>query len=256
MILNTIGDRHGNFRVLSKRRGYFPEQIHMGKRDYMLIPGDFGGVWDPDGESDYEKQNLDYLEGRSFSTLFCDGNHENHARLNSYPVEEWNGGIVHRIRPSIRHLIRGEIYTLEDGYKIFSFGGARSHDISGGVLRKDDPDYYKHLAKAIKSKLPYRTEGLDIWYDLEMPNSAEMKKGIENLEKHNFKVDLVLTHDCPSSILKLLYNDDVHPNTLNDYLEEIRTRLDYKLWIFGHHHMDKKVTDKDICLYHQIIRIH
>lgn len=256
MILTSTGDPHGNFSRFSKRRGFFSEQTNMNKKDYMLIPGDFGGVWDPEGESDYEKQNLDYLENRSFSTLFCDGNHENHARLNSYPVEEWNGGLVHRIRPSIRHLMRGEVYTLEDGYKIFSFGGARSHDISGGVLHKDDPDYYKKLAAAIKSNLPYRTEGIDIWYDLELPCEAEMENGMRNLEKHNFQVDLVLTHDCPSSILKLLYDNNIIPNSLNVYLEEIHTRLDYKLWIFGHHHVDKKVTDKDICLYSQIIRIH
>ena len=50
VILASTGDPHGNFSRFSKRRGFFPEQAYMNKKDYMLIPGDFGGVWDLDGE--------------------------------------------------------------------------------------------------------------------------------------------------------------------------------------------------------------
>lgn len=256
MKIDATGDCHSIFRKFSKRRGYYPEQKSMTKDDYMIIAGDFGGVWDPAGESDYEKYTLNFLESRSFSILFCDGNHENHARLKEYPEKLWKGGLVHEIRPSVYHLMRGEVYTLDDGYKIFTFGGARSHDISGGVLHKDDPDYYRKRKRAKRTGKPYRTEGVDIWYDLELPDEKEMEHGLENLKKHDYKVDLVLTHDCPTSILELLSEEKIVPNALNEYLETIRDRLDYKLWVFGHHHLDIKLTNKDICLYNQIIPIH
>lgn len=256
-MLFSTGDLHGLFSRFSSKKGFFPEQTMLSKEDCVIIPGDFGGVWNPEGESDFEKQNLDFLENRPFTTIFCDGNHENHSRLNNYPVKTWNNGIVHEIRPSILHLIRGEVYTLNDGYKVFSFGGARSHDISGGVLHKDDPDYYKQLANAKRSGKPYRIEGFDIWYDKELPSIEEMEHGLQNLEKHNNKVDLIVSHDCPSSVLNNLYaNDRPTTTTLNDYLEVLRINVRYKLWIFGHHHIDKKIDDRMYCLYNQIVRIH
>ena len=94
--------------------------------------GDFGGVWHKDEESPKEAMNLDWLESRMFTTLFVDGNHENFDRLNAYSLETWNSGKVYRIRPSVLHLMHGQVFELE-GKKIFTFGGASSHDISGGI---------------------------------------------------------------------------------------------------------------------------
>ncbi len=38
----------------------------------------------------------------SFTILFVDGNHENFTLLNSYPIEEWHGGKVHKLNEPIR----------------------------------------------------------------------------------------------------------------------------------------------------------
>ena len=93
------GDIHGEpFPRLNTEN--FPEQKALTKDDYVIICGDFGLVWNKDGESKHEKHQLDELESRSFTTLFCDGNHENFDRLNAYPVEMWHGGRVHKIRHS------------------------------------------------------------------------------------------------------------------------------------------------------------
>ena len=40
----ATGDTHGNF--LRFRPENFPEQENMTKNDYVIICGDFGGVWD------------------------------------------------------------------------------------------------------------------------------------------------------------------------------------------------------------------
>lgn len=51
---------------------------------------------------------------------------------------KWHGGRVHKIRPSVIHLMRGQVFEI-DGKRIFAFGGASSHDIDGGIL---EPDYH------------------------------------------------------------------------------------------------------------------
>jgi hypothetical protein len=59
----------------------------MTKADYVIICGDFDGVWAKDEESKEEKYNLDWLNNKPFTTLFVDGNHENIDWLNSYLLE-------------------------------------------------------------------------------------------------------------------------------------------------------------------------
>ena len=71
--------------------------------------------------------------------------------------------------------MRGQVLTIE-GKKIFTFGGAKSHDISGGILELNDPDFY------------------------------DKRKELES-------------------------------------------------WFFGHYHDNMEVSDKEILIYEQIIRI-
>ena len=59
-------------------------------------------------------------------------------------MEEWNGGKIHRIRSHVLHLMRGQIFELE-GYRFFTMGGARSHDIEDGLLELNDPDFERKL---------------------------------------------------------------------------------------------------------------
>jgi hypothetical protein len=65
--------------------------------------------------------------------LFVSDNHENCDLLASFPVSEWNGGKVQFIKPSVIHLMRGQVFTI-DSRKFFTMGGATSHDIDGGIL--------------------------------------------------------------------------------------------------------------------------
>lgn len=111
-MIYITGDCHSNFERFNTRN--FPEQKEMTKDDYVIICGDFGGVWNKDGESKMETSALDWLDGKAFTTLFVDGNHENFDRLYAYPVEMWHGGKVHKIRPSVIHLMRGQIFELEE----------------------------------------------------------------------------------------------------------------------------------------------
>lgn len=249
-MIYITGDCHSDFVRFNKEN--FPEQKEMCKDDYVIICGDFGGVWDTE-ESKREKWWMDWLEERSFTTLFVDGNHENFDRLNGYEVEEWNGGKIHRIRPSVIHLMRGQVYQMDDK-KIFTFGGASSHDISGGILQPDDPDYKAKKKILDQGWLPYRINHIS-WWEQELPALAEMEEGWKNLEKHKNKVDFIVSHCCASSTQVLLGGGLFTPDILTDYLEKIRQAVTYKKWFFGHYHDNKNVNAEEILLYEQIVRI-
>jgi hypothetical protein len=45
------------------------------------------------------------------------------------------------------------------------------------------------------------------------------------------------------------------PDILTDYLEEIRQKVEFKKWFFGHYHDNRNVNAEEILLWEQIIRI-
>lgn len=250
-MIYITGDCHSDFRRFSKN--VFPEQEEMTKDDYVIICGDFGGVWDENEESKHEKWWLDWLEERPFTTLFVDGNHENFDRLYSYPVEVWNGGKVHKLRNSVIHLMRGQVFIL-DGKKIFTFGGASSHDIDGGILELDDPNYRLKKKELDKYRKSYRINHLSWWRE-ELPSDDELQEGRRNLAEHNNTVDFIVSHCCATSTQVLLGGSLFKADVLTDYFEEIRQEVNFKRWFFGHYHDNRNVNAEEILLYEQIIRI-
>lgn len=243
------GDTHGDVRRLNTTSFY--EQKELTKDDYVIILGDFGLVWDYKGESREERNWLNWLEDKPFTTLFIDGNHENHDRLREMSVEMWNGGKVHKVRSSVIHLMRGQVFNI-DGLKIFTFGGASSHDIKDGILEPGDPrikKWWKDYTKLFRINK-------QSWWEGELPTKREMAEGLINLEKNNWKVDYVMTHCTASSTTAIIGDGHYGQDILTDYLQEIKDRLKFKKWFFGHHHIDKQISTDEICLFEQIIRIH
>jgi hypothetical protein len=246
------GDIHGEPERFSVDN--FHEQKEFGSNqdeNIAIIAGDFGLVWNKDCESKTEKYWLKWLEEKPFTTVFIDGNHENFPRLETYPIKEWHGGLVNEIRPHILRLRRGEVYVIE-GKKFFTFGGASSHDISDGLFDCNDKNYKKKVTALVKKgKWRFRVNGLS-WWKEELPSKEEMEHGIDTLEKHNWSVDYIITHSPPSSIIELIGNGQYQQDILTEYLEEIRSKLDYKYHIMGHMHVNQRINDKDILLYDQI----
>lgn len=221
----VTGDLHGGMEKGKFHPILFPEQRLLVKDDYVIIAGDFGCIWD--GSKEHDEVMLKWLEEKPFTTLFIDGNHENFDLLYKYPTEVWNGGVVHRIRDSILHLTRGQVFNIF-GYKIFTFGGATSID------------------KA------YRREGIS-WWPQEIPNHAEIETALDNLAKVDNKVDYVITHTCTSDVSDAL-NPYNHGCPVNKMLDEFDKIITYKKWYFGHMHVDQ-VMGKHVALYNDIRRI-
>ena len=244
-MIYITGDTHSDFSRFTEEN--FPIQSEMTKDDYVIICGDFGGVWISEEESSREKNALDWLDNKSFTTLFVDGNHENYTRLYNYPIEEWKGGKVHKIRDSVLHLMRGEIFDI-DNKKIFAFGGARSHDIQDGILNLDEEE---KIYEYRKRGAYFRIRDFS-WWDLELPTNQEMENGIENLEKINYKVDYIISHCCPTSIQALI-NPIYKRDILTDYLQQISEKCTFKKWYFGHYHDYKQVNSQFTLLYENIV---
>lgn len=250
-MIYITGDCHRNYERFNTSN--FPEQKQMTKDDYVIICGDFGGVWAMGEENKEETMLMDWLDCKPFTTLFVDGNHENFDRLYSYPVEEWNGGKVHKIRDSVIHLMRGQVYEI-DGKKIFTFGGAQSHDIEGGILEPDDPDFKIKKKELDREWRSYRVNHVS-WWVQELPSEEEMAEGLKNLAAHDNNVDYIVTHCCASSTQTLIGGSMFKSDVLTSYLEDIRQNVRFKKWFFGHYHDNKNVNVEEILLYEQIIRI-
>lgn len=197
------------------------------KKDYLIVCGDFGGVW---GNGRGDNFYLDKVNNLPFTTLFVDGNHENYTLLKKYKQEVWNGGKVQFIKEHIIHLMRGEVYNIE-GTKIFTFGGANSTD-----------------------KL-MRVNGLS-WWTEEMPSLKEYKNGIDNLKRNNNEVDYIISHTAPYNINDKYFKKGLKDEKkLGEYLENINRICKYKHHYFGHFHKDMKIDDKHTLLYNKIKKI-
>ena len=224
-MIYATGDSHGNFQRFAPE--HFPGQAGMTKEDYMLICGDFGGVW---SEKTLE-EDLDRFSALPFTVLFVDGNHENFDLLSSCPVGQWQGGKVHFVREDVIHLMRGQVYELE-GHTFFTFGGATSLDRA------------------------FRTEG-ESWWRQELPTYEELEEGLRNFKRCG-RADYVVTHSCgeraymPLASRGLIGGPRMYPET---HLLSNFEDLPFGHWFFGHYHVDARLGEKYTALLHEIVRI-
>ena len=224
MGIYITGDTHIPIDIHKLSTKIFKEQENLTKDDFLIVCGDFGGVWD---DSKHDKYWLDWMQGKSFTTLFVAGNHENYELLYQYPVMEWNGGKVHKIRESIYHLMSGEIFEI-CGKKFFIMGGASSHDKE------------------------WRTPGVSWWAE-EIPSRETMEYGLENLKNHNNKVDYILSH-CTATKIQEQINMYYKPDTLTDYFDFVYDSVEFEKWFCGHYHVNKDI-EKVSVMYDSIVRL-
>lgn len=219
-MLRFTGDTHGE-------QGRFCNLGSIGKEEWteedtLIVCGDFGYIFKNDS---VENIFLNELEKKKYNICFCCGNHENFDALEQYAIEEWNGGKVHRIRKNIFHLMRGQVYTMENK-KIFSFGGAYSID---RYMRT------KHVS----------------WWKQEIPCDEEYDEAIKNLESHNHKVDYIVTHTAPREIIRIMgYYQDAHDEKLTGFWEWIMHEGPYEQWFFGHWHKDEQIDRKHRAIWY------
>lgn len=223
-MIYVTGDIHGGFDIhkLSSKE-LRSAGMRIKKDDYVIVCGDFGLVWDNKPEERYWRK---WLDEKPWTTLFVDGNHENFELLNTYPVEEWHGGRIHRISEKIVHLMRGNVFSLE-GASFFTFGGAASHDKE------------------------WRLPGLS-WWPEELPSDEELRQANDVLAQCNNQVDYIISH-CAPSLIQGRLNPTYKIDRLTEYFEYVRETVKFKRWYFGHYHEDVDFDDGFSCLLDRVL---
>lgn len=254
-MIYLTGDCHGDFsRFSRKQRTRLPFEIM--EEDFVIICGDMGLLWAHDGEFTYNKK---WLSALPFTILWVQGNHENYDMIAEYPVSQWHGGKArHIVADKIILLERGQVFEIE-GKSFFTFGGASSHDIQGGILDRNSPTYEKERWRANKRGLPYRVRGVS-WWEQELPSSAEMQEGRDNLSRTGYVVDYVVTH-CLSGrmqgrleyIFSVSQCKDGTRDILTDYFDELEEKLMYRHWFCGHYHENLRLDERHTVIYTDII---
>ena len=249
-MIYVTGDTHGSLDLAK----LFPRNWALGQTltrdDYLVQLGDFGAIWG-DGPEDglnlsvSDHRLLSWYEQQPWTTLFVDGNHENHDIIDTFEVSERFGGRVQVVPgyPHVIHLLRGEVYDLPtgDGETVccLVMGGADSMD------------------------KVWRVEG-ESWWAREMPSDTEYANCTASLELAGYSVDYVFTHDVPYKAVPdalgwnyATYGRDPEANELTGFLQWVDERLDktrLKAWYAGHYHVDRTVMD-DVhqVLYQEIL---
>ena len=222
------GDIHGDIsRVIS-----FIENKKLTSEDTIVLLGDVGLNYYGDKGEKFKKQILNTM---GVNILCVHGHHEMRPySLPRYHEANWGGGVVYVEEdfPNIRFAKDGEIYNLE-GKEAIVIGGAYSVD-----------KYYR-LSRGYN------------WFSDEQP-SFEIKERVERkLESVNWKVDYVLTHTCPKRYIPFEaflpgLDQSTVDNSTEEWLDSIENRLEYKRWLCGHWHIDKRI-DKMEFLMHLVV---
>ncbi len=255
-MIYLTGDCHGSFSRFSRRRlKRLPYTFT--EKDYLIICGDFGLLWARDREFAYHSR---WLSNLPFRILWVQGNHENYDMIAEYPLEPWQGGLVrHIVRDRILLLERGQIFRIE-GHTFFTFGGAQSHDMQGGILDRSSPNFHRDRKRALRQDLPYRIRH-ESWWEQELPTKAEMQAGRDRLSEAEYQVDYVITHCLSTGMQEMLAKNlgesgrSYEPDILTEYFQELEEKLSYKQWFCGHYHQDLRLNTRHRILYREIVHL-
>lgn len=235
MIKNWLvtGDTHG--QVMTRL-------MNIGTTDYpveetaLIILGDAGINFYLNKTDINLKRNIQ----NSGFTLYCvRGNHEERPENLGY-IEHWydknvKGYVMYEPDyPNIKYFEDGNAYEI-CGKSVLVIGGAYSVDKwyrlnRAGITSKLDKDYLN----------PRKTG----WFPDEQLLNWEMTMiEQEHFGKH---YDVILTHTCPISweptdlFLPGLDQSGVD-KTMELWLDEVKQKVDWNIWLFGHYHGDQLV---------------
>lgn len=242
----VIGDTHGGLDLdaLHDAEKTINRIGGFDRDDFIFQCGDFGFVWDKK-ESEKEKENLDYLENIGVSILAIPGNHDNYEAIrNNYPLVDFYGDTAYEIRPHIHIASRGAYYNI-NGMTVFCVDGAHSHDIQDGII---DPTDKEGIQYAVTHGLRCRINHIS-WWEEECPNEIDRRNILDKAAQHDYKADIILTHQPPISDVILAGFTFKDPDEYGIWIElNIRQKMEYKKLFSGHMHVDRQFY-KDYILF-------
>ena len=261
----VTGDIHATSDIHKLNSQNWPEGNTLTRDDYLIICGDFGMPWTG---SNNEKHWLNWLNDKPWTTLYVDGNHECYPYLEDLPVTTRWGGHVQQYPdyPNIFRLMRGQVFHLPlgdekvaEGEPAASSAAAAEGPAASTANTPADTAAIFTMGGAMSHDKEYRIEG-DSWWPEELPSPEEYRIAEENLARHNWEVDYVISHCCSSVMTEralLIGNRDhrvVHDG-LTSWFDELELKLTFKRWFFGHCHADALLDPRHRILFQDIVKI-
>jgi DNA repair exonuclease SbcCD nuclease subunit len=221
-MIYVTGDTHGQFGHIKE----FCERLQTKREDILIILGD-AGINYSGGWRDAKKKRL---LGTLQITIFCiHGNHEKRPEtIDTYREKIWYGGSVYyeEIYPNLLFAKDGELFDF-DGRNTIAIGGAYSVDKMIRLMYDDE------------------------WWADEQPSEAIKSYVERQLEKMEWKVDVVLSHTAPLKFEPVeMFQKGIDQSkvdkTTEAWLDHIEDKLDYGKWYCGHYHTGKKIDKLEI----------
>lgn len=219
----VTGDTHGDVQTRLKNIKMNMPIEHPSEYGVIIL-GDAGINYRfNEAEAAWKKR----IDNMGFTIYCVRGNHEerpaNIPTMSVWYDDEVKGIVFREPKyPNIRYLKDGEIYTFGN-YTAFILGGAYSVD-----------KYYR-LATG------------KCWFPNEQLTESEMR----SIESYlpTVKCDFVFSHTCPISwqprdLFLSVVDQSKVDNTMEMWLEEIKNKFSWQIWLFGHYHDDRLVRPK------------
>ena len=235
------GDKHGDFYAILK------DGIVKSKENAIIILGDAGFNYYLNKADARLKQKI--IENSHCRWYCVRGNHEARPEdisgMDCIFDQDIQGYVyIQNAYPQIRYLRDGGTYQFGK-YRAAAIGGAYSVDkwwrlMRAGVMDKSDPAYCN----------PKKTG----WFYNEQLTSDEMERISQNLSGH---YDFIFSHTCPISweptdLFLNSVNQSEVDKTMELWFEELKDKIDWNIWCFGHYHADRMERPHVEMYYHDI----
>lgn len=226
-MIYITGDMHGD---ISQMRQVM-QKVNCKPNNTLIVLGDFGANYYFDKKDDIFKNAISEY---NINIFVIRGNHDGNPSL----IEEveqkekyGNIGYIEQKYPNIFYAINGNVYNIEKN-QFLVLGGAYSVD------------------KFYRLSMGYK------WFSDEQMTISERENFLQNYPK---EVDVILSHTCPYTnipchlFLKTVDQSTVD-NSMEYFLQEVKEKVKYKNWFFGHYHANEQIEENMYMLYDGIIK--
>lgn len=232
--MSLVSDTHGNFTRFISHKDEYTENTGV------IILGDAGTNYYLDSRDRKLKKAL----CRDYRCTFylVRGNHE--ARPQDIPGMERifdpnvSGEVYYEPQyPNIKYFLDYGDYTIHQDEEVFSFlviGGAYSVD--------------KY----------YRIQNGWNWFENEQLNDQEKEDCLRLVDNKTY--DFVFTHTCPidwmpRDLFLPSIDQSTVDNSMEEFLREVREKINYRVWVYGHYHADRLTRPGVIMMFPKIVSL-
>lgn len=230
MAIYLLGDIHGDWRMVT----YLCKNLN--KNDIVIQLGDHGINYYGTGQDDNLKKKLAKL---NCTFIFLTGNHDRRAsNFKNYSLTE-----------IARNGIKGKFY----------YNGSYPNQLFCPMFGVMEVENNKMLILSGSYSVDkwYRLQNGWNWFEDEQLSEDEKIEVLELIEKEN-TFDYVLSHTCPYKYQPThLFLDGIDQssvdNSMEYFLQDVESQINYSHWFFGHFHNTEKCWDKGTMLFQNLI---